>query len=142
MHPVAGLLRYIPYNLILSRIITGRWGPAAGTLLLPPPNVNPVPANLGVFPTVSKVETFVPSQCPEFYTKGPLILSQCIFWKFHKTVSEASLVVNHQLYVDLGDDSSPHGDCFLLSDNFRHSYTREGCLIHLKGIAKTLGAEA
>ncbi|KAJ9077747.1 hypothetical protein DSO57_1013819 [Entomophthora muscae] len=38
MHPVVVLLRYIPYNLILSKIIMGRWGPAVSTLLLPPPN--------------------------------------------------------------------------------------------------------
>ncbi|KAJ9059646.1 hypothetical protein DSO57_1039371, partial [Entomophthora muscae] len=40
MHPVVGLLRYIPYNLILSQIITGRWGPEVGTSLSAPPNVN------------------------------------------------------------------------------------------------------
>ncbi|KAJ9070367.1 hypothetical protein DSO57_1008665 [Entomophthora muscae] len=33
-------------------------------------------ANLGVFPTVSEAETFVTSQCPEFYAKDSLILSQ------------------------------------------------------------------
>ncbi|KAJ9067559.1 hypothetical protein DSO57_1037930 [Entomophthora muscae] len=40
-------------------------GPAIGTLLLPPPNVNLIPANLGVFPTVSEAETFTPLSLPE-----------------------------------------------------------------------------
>ncbi|KAJ9069331.1 hypothetical protein DSO57_1019600 [Entomophthora muscae] len=81
-----------------------------------------MPANLGVSPTVSKSETFVTSQCPEFYTKDSLILSQCIFWKFHKTLFEDLLVVNHKFYVDLGGDSPPSVDCLLLSNNFPHKF--------------------
>ncbi|KAJ9077381.1 hypothetical protein DSO57_1017178 [Entomophthora muscae] len=88
MHPVVGLLCYIPYDLILSQIITGRWGPAAGALLLPLPSVDPMPVNLGVSPTVSEAETLVKSQCPEFYTGDTLILSQAIylglFWPTEK----------------------------------------------------------
>ncbi|KAJ9066495.1 hypothetical protein DSO57_1008980 [Entomophthora muscae] len=76
MHPVVCLLRYILYNLILSQIITGRWGPAVSTLLLPLPNVNLMPVNLGVFPAVSEAEILITSQCPEFYAKDSLILSQ------------------------------------------------------------------
>ncbi|KAJ9071701.1 hypothetical protein DSO57_1037089 [Entomophthora muscae] len=79
MHPVVGLLCYISYNLILSQVITKRWGPAVGTLLLSPPNVNPMPKNLGVFPTVSEPETLAPSQCPKFYAEDILILSQAIY---------------------------------------------------------------
>ncbi|KAJ9075247.1 hypothetical protein DSO57_1037867 [Entomophthora muscae] len=79
MHPVVGLLRYIPYNLILSRIITGRWGPAFGTLSLTPLNVNPMPTNLGVVPSVFKTENLVVSQCPEFYSEDSLMLSQAIY---------------------------------------------------------------
>ncbi|KAJ9053250.1 hypothetical protein DSO57_1026100 [Entomophthora muscae] len=62
-----GLLCYIPYNLVLRRIITGRWGPAVGTLLLLPPNVNSMPVNIGAVPTPVKAKTHVLSQCPEFY---------------------------------------------------------------------------
>ncbi|KAJ9067272.1 hypothetical protein DSO57_1001380 [Entomophthora muscae] len=146
MHHVVGLLPYVPYNLILSRIITGRWGPAVSTLLVPLPNVNLMPANLGAFPTVSEAETFVTFQCPEFYAKDSLILSQCILWKFPQTVSEALLVVNHQLYVGLGSDSSPPRNSFLLSNNFHHSPSL--CLLLVfqahkeaghEGIAKTYG---
>ncbi|KAJ9056814.1 hypothetical protein DSO57_1029092 [Entomophthora muscae] len=79
MHSVVGLLHYIPYSLILSQIITGQWGPAVGTLLLLPPNVNPMSQNLGVFPNVSEPEALSPSQCLEFYAKGTLILSQEIY---------------------------------------------------------------
>lgn len=61
MHLVVELLHYIPYNLILSQIITGIWAPAVGTLLLPLPNVNLMPVNLGVFSTVTEAETFVTS---------------------------------------------------------------------------------
>ncbi|KAJ9056361.1 hypothetical protein DSO57_1033924 [Entomophthora muscae] len=42
-------------------------------------------------------ENCVTSQCPEFYAEDALMLSQ-----FHKKISEAALVVNHQFYVDLG----------------------------------------
>ncbi|KAJ9078206.1 hypothetical protein DSO57_1009125 [Entomophthora muscae] len=79
MHPVVGLLLCIPYNLIISQIITGRWGPAVGTLLLAPPNVNSMPANLGVVPPVFETENLVLSQCPEFYAEGTLIFSQAIY---------------------------------------------------------------
>ncbi|KAJ9065682.1 hypothetical protein DSO57_1017088 [Entomophthora muscae] len=79
MHPVVGLLRYIPYNLILSQIITGRWGPAVGNLLSTPPNVHSVPANLGVVPPVFKTENLVVSRCPEFYSEDTLMLSQAIY---------------------------------------------------------------
>ncbi|KAJ9079530.1 hypothetical protein DSO57_1034614 [Entomophthora muscae] len=132
MHPVVVLLRYIPYNLILSWIIMGRWGPAVGTLLLPLPNVNPMPANLRIFPPTFKNETLVLSQCPEFYAEDTLIFLQAIYlslflvkyliWKFHKMVFEAVLVVNHQLHVDLGGDSPSLGDSFLLSGNFCHTF--------------------
>ncbi|KAJ9089957.1 hypothetical protein DSO57_1007776 [Entomophthora muscae] len=54
-------------------------GPTGGTSLLPPPNVNPMPTDLGVSPTVSKAETLVTSQCPEFYAKNSLILSRVIY---------------------------------------------------------------
>ncbi|KAJ9050903.1 hypothetical protein DSO57_1039725 [Entomophthora muscae] len=79
MHPVVGLLSYIPYNLILNRIITGRWAPAVGTLLLTPPNVNSMPTNLGVVSPVFKAENLVVSQCPEFYSEDTLMLSQAIY---------------------------------------------------------------
>ncbi|KAJ9067129.1 hypothetical protein DSO57_1003041 [Entomophthora muscae] len=79
MHPVVGHLRYIPYNLILSRIIMGRWGPAVGTLSLLPPNVNSMPVNIGAVPTPVKAETLMLSQCPEFYAEDNLILSQAIY---------------------------------------------------------------
>ncbi|KAJ9062564.1 hypothetical protein DSO57_1039719 [Entomophthora muscae] len=74
-----GLLRYIPYNLILSQIITGRWGPAVGTLPLAPPNVNSIPADLGVVPPVFETENCVASQCPEFYSKDTLMLSKAFY---------------------------------------------------------------
>ncbi|KAJ9054029.1 hypothetical protein DSO57_1018751 [Entomophthora muscae] len=61
------VMRYIIYNLIQSQIITRRWDPAVGTLSLSP-NVNLMPQNLGVFPTVSEAETLSPSKCPKFYT--------------------------------------------------------------------------
>ncbi|KAJ9090418.1 hypothetical protein DSO57_1002729 [Entomophthora muscae] len=79
MHSAVGLLRYISYNLILSQIITGRWGPAVGTLLLAPPNVNFMPVNLGVVPPVFETENCVASQCPEFYSEDTLMLSQTIY---------------------------------------------------------------
>ncbi|KAJ9060979.1 hypothetical protein DSO57_1025235 [Entomophthora muscae] len=79
MHPVVVLLRYIPYNLILSWIITGRWGPSVGTLLLEPPNVNSMPANLGVVPPVFETENCVASQCPEFYSEDTMMLSKAIY---------------------------------------------------------------
>ncbi|KAJ9051583.1 hypothetical protein DSO57_1003137 [Entomophthora muscae] len=79
MHPVVVLLRYIHYNLIISRIITGRWGPVVGTLLLPPPNVNSMSANLRVVPPTVETGTLVLSQCPEFYAKDTLILLQAIY---------------------------------------------------------------
>ncbi|KAJ9071111.1 hypothetical protein DSO57_1000785 [Entomophthora muscae] len=79
MYPVVDLLRYIPYNLILSRIITGRCWPAAGTSLLSLLNVNSMPANLGTIPSTVKAETLVLSQCPEFYAEKTLILLQAIY---------------------------------------------------------------
>ncbi|KAJ9082956.1 hypothetical protein DSO57_1039516 [Entomophthora muscae] len=78
MHPVLGLLRYIPYNLILNRIISGRWGPASGTLLSAPQNVNFMPANFVAPPPILENENCVTSQCPEFYTEDALMPSQVI----------------------------------------------------------------
>ncbi|KAJ9070423.1 hypothetical protein DSO57_1008163 [Entomophthora muscae] len=78
MHPVIGLLRYILYNLILNQIISGRWGPVAGTLLLVPPNVNFIPANFAA-PPILETENCIISQCPEFYAEDALMLSQVIF---------------------------------------------------------------
>ncbi|KAJ9066534.1 hypothetical protein DSO57_1008473 [Entomophthora muscae] len=69
MNPIVGLLRYIPYNFVLSQIITGRWGPAVGTLLLPPLNVNSMSVNLGVVPSTFETETLVLYQCSEFHAK-------------------------------------------------------------------------
>ncbi|KAJ9062419.1 hypothetical protein DSO57_1010875 [Entomophthora muscae] len=65
----------------------GRWGPAVGTLLSPLPDVSPMPANLEVFPAVSKAETFVTSQCPEFYAKDSLIPSQVVIPHHLETTS-------------------------------------------------------
>ncbi|KAJ9053370.1 hypothetical protein DSO57_1024759 [Entomophthora muscae] len=79
MHPVLGLLRYIPYNLILNRIISGRWGPASGTLLAAPQNVNFMPANFVAPPSIPEDENWVTSQCPEFYAEDALMLSQVIY---------------------------------------------------------------
>ncbi|KAJ9054089.1 hypothetical protein DSO57_1018215 [Entomophthora muscae] len=79
MHPVIGLLQYIPYNLILNQIISGRWGPATGTLLLVPPNVNFMPANFEAPPPILENENCVNSQCPEFYAKDALMLSLVIY---------------------------------------------------------------
>ncbi|KAJ9074000.1 hypothetical protein DSO57_1010757 [Entomophthora muscae] len=76
MHPVLGLLRYILYNLILNRIISGRWGPASGTLSLAPQNVNFMPANFVAPPPILENENCVTSQCPEFYAEDALMLSQ------------------------------------------------------------------
>ncbi|KAJ9087308.1 hypothetical protein DSO57_1034512 [Entomophthora muscae] len=79
MHPVLGLLRYIPYNLILNRIISGRWGPASGTLSAAPQNVNFMPANFVAPPPILENENCVTSQCPEFYAEDALMLSQVIY---------------------------------------------------------------
>ncbi|KAJ9053124.1 hypothetical protein DSO57_1027382 [Entomophthora muscae] len=79
MHPVLGLLRYIPYNLILNRIISGRWGPASGTLLSAPQNVNFMPADFVAPPPILENENCVTSQCPEFYAEDALMLSQVIY---------------------------------------------------------------
>ncbi|KAJ9086582.1 hypothetical protein DSO57_1002707 [Entomophthora muscae] len=64
MHPVIRLLR---------------WGPATGTLLLVPPNVNFMPANFAAPPPILKNESCVNSQCPEFYAEDALMLSQVIY---------------------------------------------------------------
>ncbi|KAJ9078907.1 hypothetical protein DSO57_1001658 [Entomophthora muscae] len=56
----------IPSNgpwAIFVMIITGRWGPAVGNLLLSPPNVKSMPANIRVVPPTIKTETLVLSQC-------------------------------------------------------------------------------
>ncbi|KAJ9073790.1 hypothetical protein DSO57_1012778 [Entomophthora muscae] len=79
MHPVLGLLQYILYNLILNRIISGRWGPASGTLLLAPQNVNFMPANFVAPPSIPEDENWVISQCPEFYAEDALMLPQVIY---------------------------------------------------------------
>ncbi|KAJ9051958.1 hypothetical protein DSO57_1038935 [Entomophthora muscae] len=79
MHPVLRLLRYILYNLILNRIISGRWGPASGTLSLAPPNVNFMPANFVAPPPILETKNCVTSQCSEFYTEDALMLSQVIY---------------------------------------------------------------
>ncbi|KAJ9048890.1 hypothetical protein DSO57_1030134 [Entomophthora muscae] len=79
MHPVLGLLLYIPYNLILERIISGRWGPASGTLLAAPQNVNFMPANFVAPPSIPEDENWVTSQCPEFYSEDALMLFQVIY---------------------------------------------------------------
>ncbi|KAJ9059826.1 hypothetical protein DSO57_1037468 [Entomophthora muscae] len=79
MHPVLRLLRYIPYNLILNRIISGRWGPASGTLSPLPQNVNFMPANFVAPPPILENENCVTSQCPEFYAEDALMLSQVIY---------------------------------------------------------------
>ncbi|KAJ9083466.1 hypothetical protein DSO57_1034510 [Entomophthora muscae] len=97
MHPVIGLLWYIPYNLILNRIISGRWGPASETLSLVPPNVNFAPTNFEAPPPILETENCVASQCLEFYTEDALMLSQVIYLGLL-----GALVVNHQFYVDLG----------------------------------------
>ncbi|KAJ9050716.1 hypothetical protein DSO57_1012047 [Entomophthora muscae] len=105
MHPVVGLLCYIPYNLILGCIITGRWGPSLG-LLLVPPNVTSMPFNLGVFPAEFESETVVTSQCPGFYAEDMLILSQATYLGL--------------LWLDSGGYFPSHGDLFLLSVYFCH----------------------
>ncbi|KAJ9068215.1 hypothetical protein DSO57_1030936 [Entomophthora muscae] len=79
MHPVVGLLQYIPYNLILNRIISGKWGPAVGTLLLVLPNVNFAPTNFAAPPPILETENCVASQCSEFYSEDLLVLSQAIY---------------------------------------------------------------
>ncbi|KAJ9077617.1 hypothetical protein DSO57_1015044 [Entomophthora muscae] len=79
MHPVIRLLRYIPYNLIMNQIISGRWCPATGTLSSVPPNVNFIPANFAVPPPILENENCVNSQCPEFYAEDALMLSQVIY---------------------------------------------------------------
>ena len=79
MHPVIGLLWYIPYNLILTQIISGRWGPVIGTLLLVPPNVNFMTADLRASLPILETENCVTSQCPEFYAEDALMLSQVIY---------------------------------------------------------------
>ncbi|KAJ9066423.1 hypothetical protein DSO57_1009667 [Entomophthora muscae] len=79
MHHVIRLLQYIPYNLILNQIISERWGPATGTLLSVPPNVNFMPANFAAPPPILENENCVHSQCPEFYAKDALMLSQVIY---------------------------------------------------------------
>ncbi|KAJ9073271.1 hypothetical protein DSO57_1018285 [Entomophthora muscae] len=82
-----------------------------------------MPANLGVVPPVFETENCIASQCPEFYSEDTLMLSQAIYlgrlWlgliillnpsisiAIHKTISEATLVVNHEFYVDLGEKAS------------------------------------
>ncbi|KAJ9086742.1 hypothetical protein DSO57_1001001 [Entomophthora muscae] len=79
MHPVIRLLRYIPYNLILNQIISGRWGPATGTLLLVPPNVNFMPADFEAPSPILENENYVNCQCQEFYAEDALMLSQVIY---------------------------------------------------------------
>ncbi|KAJ9077604.1 hypothetical protein DSO57_1015226 [Entomophthora muscae] len=79
MHPVLRLLWYIPYNLILNRIISGRWGPASGTLLSAPQNVNFIAVNFVAPPPILENENCVTSQCPEFYAEDALMLSQVIY---------------------------------------------------------------
>ncbi|KAJ9066590.1 hypothetical protein DSO57_1008229 [Entomophthora muscae] len=79
MHPVLGLLRYILYNLILNRIISGRWGPASATLLLTPQNVNFMPANFVASLPILENDNCVTSQCPEIYAEDALMLSQVIY---------------------------------------------------------------
>ncbi|KAJ9077569.1 hypothetical protein DSO57_1015582 [Entomophthora muscae] len=79
MHPVLGLLQYIPYNLILNRIISGRWGPSLGTLAAAPQNVNFMPANFVAPLSIPEDENWVTSQCPEFYAEDALMLSQVIY---------------------------------------------------------------
>ncbi|KAJ9090493.1 hypothetical protein DSO57_1001951 [Entomophthora muscae] len=139
MHPVIELLRYILYNLILNQIISGRWGPATGTLLLVPPNVNFMPANFAAPPPILENENCVNSQCPEFYAEDTLMLSQVIYlgllWLglivllnpgvtigIHQKIFEAVLVVNHQFYVDLGGNSPSLRNSFILSSDFRHNW--------------------
>ncbi|KAJ9078615.1 hypothetical protein DSO57_1004879 [Entomophthora muscae] len=78
MHHVVGLLRYILYNLILNRIISGRWGTAVRTLLLVPPNADFAPTNFAA-PPILETENYVASQCPEFYSEDFLMLSQAIY---------------------------------------------------------------
>ncbi|KAJ9065824.1 hypothetical protein DSO57_1015455 [Entomophthora muscae] len=129
MHPVLGLLQYILYNLILNRIISGRWGPALGTLSLAPQNVNFMPANFVAPPSIPEDENWVTSQCPEFYTEDALMLSQGLLFYLilelqlenYKKISEAALVVNHQFYVDLGGYSPSFINGIILSSYFRHS---------------------
>ncbi|KAJ9089971.1 hypothetical protein DSO57_1007537 [Entomophthora muscae] len=79
MHPMIGLLQYILYNLILNQIISGRWSPVTGTLLLVPPNVNFMPANFAAPPPILETGNCIPSQCPEFYAEDALMLSQVIY---------------------------------------------------------------
>ncbi|KAJ9082370.1 hypothetical protein DSO57_1005234 [Entomophthora muscae] len=127
MHPVLGLLRYILYNLILNRIISGRWGPASGTSLLVPQNVNFMPANFVAPPSIPEDENQVTSQCPEFYAEDALMLSQVIYL--------AALVVNHQFYVDLGGYSPSFRNGIILSSYFCHTY----CLILGQSITRGWG---
>ncbi|KAJ9049288.1 hypothetical protein DSO57_1026169 [Entomophthora muscae] len=79
MHPVIELLRYILYNMILNQIISGRWGPATGTLLLVPPNVNFIPANFAAPLPILENENYVNSQCPKFYAEDESMLSKVIY---------------------------------------------------------------
>ncbi|KAJ9060810.1 hypothetical protein DSO57_1026858 [Entomophthora muscae] len=79
MHHVIRLLQYILYNLILNQIVSGRWGPATGTLLLVPPNANFMPANFAAPPPILENENCVASQCPEFYAEDALMFSQVIY---------------------------------------------------------------
>ncbi|KAJ9069373.1 hypothetical protein DSO57_1019206 [Entomophthora muscae] len=117
MYPVVGVLRYIPYNLILRWIITERWGPAVGNLLLPPPNVNSMSANLRVVPPTVETATLVLSQCPEFYAKDTLILLQAIYLRLFWFVLQNPQVgikpaPSHQAGLAGGGDSPTPG--FLL----------------------------
>ncbi|KAJ9057231.1 hypothetical protein DSO57_1039622 [Entomophthora muscae] len=79
MHPVIRLLRYILYNLILNQIISGKYGPLAGTLLSAPPNFNFAPTNFVAPPPILETENCVTSQCPEFYAEDALMFSQVIY---------------------------------------------------------------
>ncbi|KAJ9083230.1 hypothetical protein DSO57_1036737 [Entomophthora muscae] len=54
-------------------------GPASGTLLLAPQNVNFMPANFVAPPSIPEDENWVTSQCPEFCTEDALIISQVIY---------------------------------------------------------------
>ncbi|KAJ9080345.1 hypothetical protein DSO57_1026051 [Entomophthora muscae] len=129
MHPIIGLLHYISYNLILSQIITGRWGPVVGTLLSAPPNVNFMPANLGVVPPVFETENCVASQCPEFYSEDTLMLSKAIYlgllWLGLTILLNPKTASYYPAISVTGGDSPPLGDSFLLSGNFCHTSLQE-----------------
>ena len=80
MHPILGVLRHLPYNLILNRILSGRWGSPSGALPSDPISVTEDAANPEICAFVVKIDSILDpiSKCPELYSDDVVNLSQLI----------------------------------------------------------------